>query len=959
MAPGVGAPLRFALLCLLAIPQAALGDVIEPYDPAPAAPRASAPLPPRDDAARAAPSLSPAAPAPPQPPPPPPPPPSLVMGLAGMKGLNLSDLRSRLQPLDRARNRTREARLRRQADEWRLTPEQARRIGKPWAEGMIRICVAHIRPDVLCLDRLPELYSGYQVEVFRAVARSLFWLGDDRTSWFFDCTSWEELLADISSPNGTCLMAPAGLTPDGAPRLSWVIDKSGFKTLVLKDTIMDLHLFTPFEALSPTLWLALAGTAAAVGAAVWLCDAAGAALDRAAAAEAAAGSGGGGGAKAAPRARAAAGEKGGSGGEMRHTENGGGGGGMDGSTWDDAEAARGPGGGASGAAGPFAAPAAQEPAAAGNCFLRWLGVRQGEEPEAMRQLGNHMQRAFLKFADMGDGPKSRSLPAQIILFTYGVLIILIIALCTAGTAARLTTMQVNGNILGREDLPGKVVGTWEGYVGRLADHGITAVGMPWLNGANEEAMLRHLRGGEIQALVLDADVVDYLASTQCDLVAVGAPFSIVDVGIGLALEMPRDLEADLNSVIRDDIRKGIIERLRDAHVMRAAGAASCGRGAAGMDSTITLPQVAGLWVMLAIGVLIASLVLCASSARRADQADPAPAAAAMGKGGTKFEGDAIGVRGKVKAGLTGKEMRRNMEKFLETGVHPEIERAQREADGDTGYVTLPDHDQHRPFVFWDIAIDNKPAGRLVIELYEDLHPIGANHLRNRCLPGATASLHGATFHRLLRHYAVFAGKSAAAAAPALRPSKYLRNSDLGAVSVSNDGTEVGLALARSLTLDATHQVVGRVHLGREALEALNGLSTTPDDAPIQRVKIVKCGATNHKGTHDTLDESAAKETAAEAAERLQQESRDTKASILDALQEGMRGAKRKAPDAGAAAGGSGAGASTSGGGGGGGTAAAAAAARSVRARGGMDPLAGLSSGDDDGDDDDESAEADE
>ncbi len=49
-------------------------------------------------------------------------------------------------------------------------------------------------------------------------------------------------------------------------------------------------------------------------------------------------------------------------------------------------------------------------------------------------------------------------------------------------------------------------------------------------------------------------------------------------------------------------------------------------------------------------------------------------------------------------------------------------------------------------------------GRLVIELYEDLHPIGAVHLRNRCLPGATASLAGTTFHKLLRHYALFGAK---------------------------------------------------------------------------------------------------------------------------------------------------------------------------------------------------------
>ena len=195
------------------------------------------------------------------------------------------------------------------------------------------------------------------------------------------------------------------------------------------------------------------------------------------------------------------------------------------------------------------------------------------------------------------------------------------------------------------------------------------------------------------------------------------------------------------------------------------------------------------------------------------------------------------------------------EVFLETGVHPEVERAQREAAaaGDTGHVSLPDHDQHRPFVFWDLTVDNKPAGgwgsaqqqhgmgkrggvgcgrarapvtrqiniecfphwcsfrpsgarrflargqnkaqptcaasvcssacdqprrqprlppaaasaaaaaagRLVIELFEDLHPTGANHLRNRCLPGATASLSGAAFHKLLRNYAAFVGKRCA------------------------------------------------------------------------------------------------------------------------------------------------------------------------------------------------------
>ena len=150
----------------------------------------------------------------------------------------------------------------------------------------------------------------------------------------------------------------------------------------------------------------------------------------------------------------------------------------------------------------------------------------------------------------------------------------------------------------------------------------------------------------------------------------------------------------------------------------------------------------------------------------------------------------------------------------------------------------------------------------------------------------------------------------------------------------------------------------------QLLEALAGVATGPDDAPLARVRIAKCGATNHLGTHDALDEAAARETPAEAAERLARQSEETKASILEAIGEGLRAGgahKRKAPEpaAAAAAGGastSGAGASGSGGGAGGAAAAGAAAAggaggkaaagRNVRGRTMMDALAGLSDEDD-------------
>lgn len=50
----------------------------------------------------------------------------------------------------------------------------------------------------------------------------------------------------------------------------------------------------------------------------------------------------------------------------------------------------------------------------------------------------------------------------------------------------------------------------------------------------------------------------------------------------------------------------------------------------------------------------------------------------MGKGGTKFVGEAISQRsGRKHSTYTSKELKKDMEKFLETGVHPDWQRAQQ------------------------------------------------------------------------------------------------------------------------------------------------------------------------------------------------------------------------------------------------------------------------------------------
>lgn len=50
------------------------------------------------------------------------------------------------------------------------------------------------------------------------------------------------------------------------------------------------------------------------------------------------------------------------------------------------------------------------------------------------------------------------------------------------------------------------------------------------------------------------------------------------------------------------------------------------------------------------------------------------------------------------------------------------------------------------------------AGRLVIELFEDVAPAAARHLLTRCTPGAGASVQGTLFHKLLPGFGLFGGK---------------------------------------------------------------------------------------------------------------------------------------------------------------------------------------------------------
>jgi hypothetical protein len=76
------------------------------------------------------------------------------------------------------------------------------------------------------------------------------------------------------------------------------------------------------------------------------------------------------------------------------------------------------------------------------------------------------------------------------------------------------------------------------------------------------------------------------------------------------------------------------------------------------------------------------------------------------------------------------------------------------------------------------------------------------------------------------------------------------------------------------------QVVGIVRHGMDILDLLDDVPRSPDDAPMLRVRVAKCGATNAQGTHEALADALAKETPQQAAERLKQQSADTRDAVM-------------------------------------------------------------------------------
>lgn len=123
-------------------------------------------------------------------------------------------------------------------------------------------------------------------------------------------------------------------------------------------------------------------------------------------------------------------------------------------------------------------------------------------------------------------------------------------------------------------------------------------------------------------------------------------------------------------------------------------------------------------------------------------------------------------------------------------------------------------------------------------------------------------------------------------------SSKLQHTEAGILSVSRDGQEFTITLGRALQLDADNVVIGRMVNPAAFVDLVNEVDTDPEDGPMRPLVITQCGATDHKGTFETLSQAAAPKTGAEASASMARDLEGARTNLASALQQGL---KRKAP----------------------------------------------------------------
>mmetsp|Transcript_19228 Transcript_19228/g.22064 ORF Transcript_19228/g.22064 Transcript_19228/m.22064 type:complete len:190 (-) Transcript_19228:135-704(-) len=166
-----------------------------------------------------------------------------------------------------------------------------------------------------------------------------------------------------------------------------------------------------------------------------------------------------------------------------------------------------------------------------------------------------------------------------------------------------------------------------------------------------------------------------------------------------------------------------------------------------------------------------------------------------------------------------------------------------------------------PKVFFDIAIDNTPKGRLVFELYSDVVPKTAENFRKLCIGAgdaktANTKLHykGSHFHRIIPGFMAQGGdftRGNGTGGESIYGAKFpdenfkIKHDRPGLLSMANagpntNGSQFFITFVECPWLDGKHTVFGALVGSKQLLNELEYCGSQSGQ-PKKRVTITDCG----------------------------------------------------------------------------------------------------------------------